>query len=192
MQECEADGSDGTHAEVKFWLGLVAALATGYVIAATSDLTFREPLQPHDLVTMVAVSGSQMQFCWKKEPVCPAGTTCVDPYNVQFRRYRAEDGAEEMLPLLHVSEWKPSGNLNEWCQSQTVPAPGHWIYEARFCGPPAQGSTEPRCNLRRSVYVTDSTVDGLGHRPWWIYSYTPRPGAAPQWPTNVEIISAGT
>lgn len=175
------------------WLALVTLLSGFALGAAVAEIRFSVAagmVEPRDIVTMVASTGTTLQLCWQKQPVCPEGSECIEPYNLQWRWYRTEDGTSVMGPFLHVSEWKPSGTPDEWCLPMTVPAPGHWVYEARFCGPPAAGSTEPRCDIRSSVGTSgEGFVDGLGSKPWWIYSYAPRPGVPSMWPVKTVKVS---
>lgn len=161
---------------------LLSFLFLGATIAVTEDFSFLpDGWQQQDFATMAGPTGKQYAFCWVVKPC----TDCVQPYNIQFRKYRVEGGQEYMSKLLHVSEWVLRSTLpdggKEYCTNDSVPMTGHWVYEARVCGPPPAPTEAPVCTLASSIDPTYATVvaaDGSrAPRAWWIYTFLAPPGA---------------
>ena len=160
------------------------------IVALADGVRFRDTTgasERFDLLTVVGTEGAPFELCWQRL-YCEAAGDCTEPYNVQFHRYRAEDGQSQMGALLHRSEWQQGPTAGQWCASFALPERGHWIYELRFCGPPLPGQTEPQCRTMTST-KSEQVGSATWSRPWWIYTYTPRAGARPMWPENVKIVA---
>jgi hypothetical protein len=164
---------------------VVAVSLLGATVALTEDFSFlSDRFEWHDFATMAGPSGTKYSFCWTIHP-CPEGQDCTAPYNIQFRKYRAEGGQQYMSNLLHVTEWKLNKTLadgsKEYCSNdETLPMSGHWVYEARLCGPNDVPGGEPICTIGTSVDPTYAVVDLADgtrtKRAWWIYTFLAPPG----------------
>lgn len=151
------------------------------VIAVTEDLKFLDDrFQQQDLVTIAGPTGKAFKFCWVVKPC----DDCVQPYNIQFRKYRVEGGMQYMGKLLHVSEWAlhatHADGSKEYCAVDNIPRAGHWVYEARMCGPPPDPASDPVCVIGTSTDPEAATVvlsDGTSaKRAWWMYTFLASPG----------------
>jgi len=147
-------------------------------IAITEDFKFLEDgFTMQNVATLAGPTGNPFSFCWVIKPCAD----CIAPYNIQYRKYRAEGSQEYMSPLIHVSEWKLNSTLpdgsKEYCVRDSVPMSGHWIYEARLCGPDGVGGAV--CKIGQSIDPNFAVVDINSVRsaqPWWVYTFLSAPG----------------
>lgn len=160
---------------------VISMSVLGVTLALTEDFSFlSDKFAWSDFATMAGPTGTQYSFCWTVYPCAD----CVQPYNIQFRKYRAEGGQQYMSNLLHVSEWvvhatNPDGS-KEYCANDSVPMGGHWVYEARVCGPNPTEGGDPICTIGTSIdpaYAKVKSADGTEvPRAWWVYTFLAPPG----------------
>jgi len=160
---------------------IIALSALGITLAITEDFSFlNDKFQWQDFATMAGPTGTEYSFCWTVHPC----TDCVQPYNIQFRKYRVEGGQEYMSDLLHVSQWKlqltEADGSKRYCANDSVAMSGHWVYEARMCGPNPDPLGEPICLLASSTDPTYAKVQvdatTAVPRAWWVYTFLAAPG----------------
>jgi len=158
---------------------LISLFALAITVAATSDFQLPEDLSIVDLKTVTTPTGAPFEFCWIQRPCAD----CVQPYNIQIRKYLAEGGQFYLGPLIHRDDWRQvnkdrPGEDPKFCVKDSLNTVGHWIYEARICGPDPNGG-EPICAYYSSANPENSVLpipDGEESTPWWIYGYLKAPG----------------
>jgi hypothetical protein len=150
-----------------------------FTVVIAADFKLPEDLSVLDMKTASTPTGKSFQFCWIVRE-CP---DCVQPYNIQIRKYLAEGGQYFQGPFVHKDDWvqantdKPEEDPR-YCITETVPSVGHWIYEALMCGPNPNGG-DPICSEFTSLDSANSVLPAPGtdeRTSWWIYGYLKAPG----------------
>ncbi len=158
----------------------VSLVVLSITVALTADFQLPEELTVQEMKTVTIPTGDSFSFCWIERPC----ETCVKAYNIQIRKYLAEGGQVYQGPLIHRDDWfqvnknKPSEDP-KFCVNDSLDMVGHWIYEARICGPNAINPSEPICEIFSSADINSGVLPipgGEGPAAWWLYGYLKAPG----------------